>query len=55
MIPYEEALEKIQDLKARIYSNTGSRSDNTKELLRLKRNLSRYPEHKKKKVRNEED
>lgn len=50
LLDYVQTLQKIRDLKAKIESNTGRRADNIKELMRLKRTLCRFPEHKKTKA-----
>lgn len=47
---YKETLEKLEGLRAQLDSNSSRPSNLVSEFMRLKRTLSRFPEHKAKKV-----
>ena len=57
---YEEVLKKIGMVQTILNAGTGDRLKLSQELMRLKRNLSKYPEHKERlnktnKERNDEE
>lgn len=49
MLSYQETIDRLSELKVKMDAGTGNRSKLATEFMRLKRNLTKYPEHKEKK------